>query len=312
MKKKLNINQQINHMKIINGIKFNIMTEDEAIEFLKYNNYFFKIKCFAKNFDKYKYGENKNKYINLEFAYLVELSRLDRSFRFFINKITLDIEHFAKTELINDFSKNNLEDGYEIIKEFLNQNEYIKKYFKNEKRFESSFNKDLIIKHRNNLAIWNFVEIISFGDFIKLYEFYYKKYPKKESMINFLTSVKHMRNASSHNNCLLNSINQPYKVIRKTKNLNTILSKIKTIKTKQRKEKLKNPLIHDFLTCVYAYYHYSENSSLKYDTFDELKNLIDARFTKNKEFFKNNQGLISSYNFVKNVVDYFYYQVYNQ
>ena len=60
MKKKLNINQQINHMKIINGIKFNIMTEDEAIEFLKYNNYFFKIKCFAKNFDKYKRIMNKN------------------------------------------------------------------------------------------------------------------------------------------------------------------------------------------------------------------------------------------------------------
>lgn len=311
MKKNLDVKTQVEYMKNKNGIKFNILDEDYAMKFLSYNSYFFKIKSFAKNFDKYKTGENKDKYINLEFAYIVELSRLDRVFRMFINRISLDIEHFAKTELMRDFAENNKEDGYSIIKEFLDENNYMRKYFFNENRFKDSFNKDLIIKFKDNLAIWNFIEVIPFGDFIRLYKFYYSKYPKNKSMENFLVCVKHIRNASSHNNCLLNSLKQPYKIIRKTIDLNRELSKINGLKQKQRKEKLKNPVIHDFIACIYLYYHYSKHSSLKYETFDELKKIIDVRCVEKKDYFIYNQELISYYKFVKCVVDYFYNKVYN-
>ena len=46
---KLSIKNQIIHMKEEKGIKFNIINEEEAKEFLKNNNYYFKIKSYAKN-----------------------------------------------------------------------------------------------------------------------------------------------------------------------------------------------------------------------------------------------------------------------
>lgn len=93
-KRKLSIDEQIDYMKNKSGIRFNIINEKEAKEFLTNNNYYFKIKSYAKNYEKYQEGENAGKYINLEFAYLKELSTLDMYFRRIIMKITLDTEHF--------------------------------------------------------------------------------------------------------------------------------------------------------------------------------------------------------------------------
>ncbi|MBQ3420249.1 MAG: Abi family protein, partial [Romboutsia sp.] len=62
-KNKLSIKEQISHMKNVQGIKFNIVNESEAEEFLKNNNYYFKVKSYAKNYNKYDRGINKGKYI---------------------------------------------------------------------------------------------------------------------------------------------------------------------------------------------------------------------------------------------------------
>ena len=50
-KEKFTIKQQINHMKTQN-IKFSLYDEEKAEKFLAYSNYYFKVKCFAKNFTK--------------------------------------------------------------------------------------------------------------------------------------------------------------------------------------------------------------------------------------------------------------------
>ena len=41
------------------------MNEEEAKDFLTYNTYFFKIKSYAKNYEKYINEPNRGKYINL-------------------------------------------------------------------------------------------------------------------------------------------------------------------------------------------------------------------------------------------------------
>lgn len=89
---KLTIIQQVEHMKK-QGILFDIVSEEEAISFLENNNYYFKIKAYKKAYYKDK---NIGKYIDLDFAYLKELSTVDALFRKIIVKITLDIEHFLK------------------------------------------------------------------------------------------------------------------------------------------------------------------------------------------------------------------------
>lgn len=46
---KLSISEQVEYMTIRKGITFRAVTEKDAEEFLKHNNYFFKIKAYAKN-----------------------------------------------------------------------------------------------------------------------------------------------------------------------------------------------------------------------------------------------------------------------
>lgn len=65
-------------------IKFTIMSKEEAKHFLTYNSYLFKIKAYAKNYSK---NPDHQTYINLEFAYLVDLSIIDMHLRKCIVKI---------------------------------------------------------------------------------------------------------------------------------------------------------------------------------------------------------------------------------
>lgn len=253
-KKKLSIEEQIQYMKNESGIKFNIMNEIYAKEFLKYNNYYFKIKSYSKNYDKYKHGNKKGEYINLEFAYLVELSTLDMYLRKFIIKMTLDVEHFLKTQLLRDSGKNKDVDGYDIVKDLFEKYPYIRENIS--KHGRNSATADLISKCDGEFAIWNIVEILSFGDIIKLYELYYKKYKTDNSMEKYLWSIKFLRNAAAHNNCLLNSLKTPYNVrIKPNREMNTFISKIPGIKTDSRIKKMKNPIIHDFLVTLYVFHN---------------------------------------------------------
>lgn len=101
MKKKLTIDEQIEDLKK-KGVTFEIMSEEEAKKFLRYNNYYFKLKSYAKN---YPINPKNGKYVNLEFAYLVELSKLDMYLRKIILGMCLDVEHILKTRMLYDLSE---------------------------------------------------------------------------------------------------------------------------------------------------------------------------------------------------------------
>ncbi|WP_350342361.1 Abi family protein [Proteinivorax tanatarense] len=300
-KEKLGIQEQIEHMNS-KGVMFNIIDEDEAKHFLKYNNYYFKLKSYAKNYNKY-FEEENEKYANLEFAYLMELSKIDMYFRRFIIKMTLDIEHFLKTQLLRDFEQNDKENGYDIIDELFSKHDYIKDNISRQDK--NSTCSDLIQKYKDDFAIWNIVEALSFGDFTKLYRIYYQKYPTKGSMERFLWSVRYIRNASAHNSCLLNSLKVPYsKTIRPNQQITKFLSEI-GISRKSRRNKMVNPVIHDFVVSLYVFNSVA-SESVKENTMRELKELMDDRVTYKKEYFEKNQFIKSYYNFLKTIVDYYY------
>ena len=297
-KQKLSIDEQVDYMKNKNGIKFNIVNEKDAKEFLVNNNYYFKVKSYAKNYEKYTAGKNAGKYINLEFAYLKELSTLDMHFRRIVLKMTLDTEHFLKTQLLRDFSYNDQENGYNIIGELFKRFPYIKDNI--ERKSKNSLCFDLVLKYINNFAIWNIVEAIGFGDFTKLYEIYYGKYKTKDSMEKHVWSVRSLRNAAAHNSCLLNSLRIPYnKEIRPNKEVMNFISKVNDISRKTRQDKMKNPVVHDFVVTLYVFSKIVTSDGIKKNTMEELKLFVDDRMIKHKEFFQNNQLVVSYYSFIK-------------
>ena len=312
-KLKLTIEEQIGDMESKN-IKFELYSVDDAKKFLKYNNYYFKLKSYAKN---YNINPQTKKYYNLDFAYLVELSKLDMYIRKIILELSLDVEHYLKVRLMNDLSNNSEEDGYNIVRLFLQYHPNALGDIQN-KADKYTFCSNLAEKHLNeykeaeNLAVWNIVELLSFGNFMELYELYYQTYPSF-NYSDYLKSIKFIRNAAAHNNCILSSLRKPnsIKKFSKTKKLANILGKIPEFRELPSKNAMmKNPVIHDFVALLFVY-----NDVMKVSATKEIRNkkmqeicfqFCDdgGRIRKNKTYFEKNPYIKEAYSFICNIIKY--------
>lgn len=311
-KEKLNVAEQIQHMKN-KGIKFNIENEEFAAEYLTHNTYYFKLKAYEKLYNKSPSGENKNKYINLEFAYLRDLATIDSLLRKKILSIAIDIEHYLKVALLKDFN-NSPEDGYEIIKELISKNE---EHFNNElaAKLRGRACSDLIQKYKNNFAIWNIIEIISFKDFANLYSLFYTRNKEtfcvKKNKDKFrgeyyylINPVRMLRNAAAHNNCMLINLNKAPNV---SFNFEHKVSKFlgeNGIKNTALNKQLSKPVVHDFCVMLYLFSCIAPKSAQQH-TFSELRELFLNRIIKNKDYYKNNPLISSAYDFMLKVINVF-------
>ena len=116
-----------------------------------------------------------------------------------ILSMTLDIEHALKTQLLYDLSQNSEEDGYKIVDQYLSADFMRVKSLHD--KIGKSASSDLVKKHQeknDHYALWEIVEVISFGEFIDLYQLYYSNYPSKNSdFSSYLWSIKFLRNAAA-------------------------------------------------------------------------------------------------------------------
>jgi len=279
------------------GIKFNIISEIEAQHFLEEHNYYFKLSSYRKNYVKYQFGENTGTYIDLEFAYLKDLSTIDMHLRYLLLELSLDLEHAIKLALIKDVELNPIEDGYHIISEFINNNGYIF----NPSR--ANYCEDLVTKHSGGVPcpIWAFCEIISFGDLTRLYKLYDNLYPKRLPVKPlFIYAIKNIRNAVAHNNCLINNLKSKTKV--PNNEIFNIVANIPNISTNLRQNKLKHYFLHDFVGLLYCYSALVKSEGLKKYQYKKLKALFYKRMLENKQFYKNNDTLKSSFKFCHLVI----------
>ena len=309
MKKKLTIDEQIEDLKK-KGVTFEIMSEEEAKKFLRYNNYYFKLKSYAKN---YPINPKNGKYVNLEFAYLVELSKLDMYLRKIILGMCLDVEHILKTRMLYDLSRNEKEDGYNIVKKYFWAYPNTKIEIL-QKADSYNFTSDLAVKHSldEEYSVWNLVELLSFGKFVELYTLYYQEY-NLSNYSDYLQSIKFLRNAAAHSNCLMSSIMKPKgeKKFRKTIKLTNALSKAqKEISLHARSKYMSYPAFHDFVALLFVYNDLlkeAANRNMRDKTMDELYHFFcekGGRVLKCKEYFEKNQVIAEAYRFISGVIQY--------
>lgn len=286
----------ISHMRA-KGIKFDIVKEDEAKIFLQNNNYYMKLASYRSNYDKRK---NNGEYINLDFAYLQELSTIDMHLRYLILQMCLDVEHALKTRLLKDIEDNPDEDGYDIIRRFVTK--YERSCQNIQKHKSSEYCRELIEKYYPYFPVWVFVELISFGDMVKLYEYYVERYPGRLKDSKLLYSIRDLRNATAHSNCLINKLqkgtNKPSAKIIK------FVSGIDTIGEAMRKSKLSNKFLYDFVTLLYVYNEFINVDIVKEKRFKQIQEFLEGRAVKNKQYFEKNECIKSAYTFAKKVIDY--------
>lgn len=282
------------------GITFNIDVTPEPQEFLEKHNYYLKLAAYRENYNKRTVGKNAGTYINLDFAYLKELSIIDMHLRYLILSMCLDIEHFLKVTLLHSIELNPNEDGYNIVKLFIatDNNQTVLSKIRSHK---SSYCRGLIDKYHPDYPAWVFVELISFGDLAHLCSFYEKTYGTAIGNRLLLNSVRDIRNACAHSNCLINNLkptgNTPH---------NQVVSRVKLINTISegtRDKRLKNKPLYDFVCLLYTYDEIVTSSELKSNRYTELNQLFNERIPRHKDWFAKNDLLRSSYQFTKKVVD---------
>ena len=311
MKKKLTLDEQINHLESKN-IRFSKMSQEDAKTYLENNNNYFKLRSYRTNFLKYQYGENKGKYENLEFAYLVDLAIVDTRLRMIILEMALNIEHFSKVKLLSIISKLEDEDGYTIVREYINQLTE-----KNKNRLEEEFCRNkrsvycnaLINKYELRLPVWVFVEIISFGSFLSFYRFCAEKLLSNDLLDDYylMMTVKDIRNAAAHNNCILNDLissnskHDPNYIMMKYINKNNNISK------QTRRNKFKNERIRQLCTLIYSHQKIVSSTGVKKHINENLNSFFDRVY---RDFdYKFSNTLRTSFDFLINIVDIFSKQV---
>lgn len=297
----LTTSEQINHLKQ-KGITFNVSSEDEAYHYLKYNNNFFKLSSYRKNYDK----NSKGKYINLDFGYLKDLAIVDMKLRYTIVQMALNIEHYAKMELLRVIEDNH-EDGYKICDDFLKslnarQSKKIKDEIKRNKY--NPYCGELFEKYNNTFPVWVFLELIPFGRLVSFYKFCAERYSSKR-MINkhfLLKTCKDIRNASAHSSCILNNLRPNTALYSPRDEVMKKLSEIGDFSKQTRVKKMSNSRIQQIATLIYTHNIIVTSEGVKEKGYKLLFEFSE-RMMKNIDYYDNNKMILSTFNFIDKVID---------
>ena len=297
------------------GITFKYITEENTEVYLTDINNYLRTAAYRRNYPKYTCGSNKGKYIELDFAYLQELSTIDMHFRFLINRMCLDIEQALKVKLIKDISNDINTNAYKIVEKFLSKNSHILKGL--EARIMSPFTGDLIQKYFNvqkvynptkerdehiiqgydDCPVWVLCEVITFGEFLRLYDFYYGNNAIISRSI--LGLVRSLRNGAAHNNCLL--ANLSHGTSKPPREIKDYVKKMNSISTSQRQKKLSCRPMLEFVALIYTY-ELVVTSKVKFHRSKELYKLFFERMTEKKYFFSTNDLIKTNYEFARKII----------
>ncbi|WP_415944667.1 Abi family protein [Megasphaera elsdenii] len=305
MKQKLSIDELITHMKN-KGIKFDIVSEQDARKFLTYNNYYLKLASYRANYDKCsENSQRKGQYQNLDFGYLKELSTIDMHLRYIIIEMCLDIEHFIKVRLVSAVTDTPDEDGYNVVKKYLKKEDpkfYILKTIHKHKSGE--YCKNLIEKYYPYFPIWVLVELISFGDLLHICRFYEKENNCTLIANNkFMNTVRDFRNAAAHSNCLMNKMTERMEATKQPDiKISQFIKQFQGISKQSRAKYLNMTFTYNIVTLLYVYNELVPIDA-KRNRFKELCTFVNSRVVRHKEYFYNNPKICGTYSFLKKVID---------
>lgn len=298
---KLTVPQIIEYCKNDLGITFDLMSQEKAADFLQKHNYFFRLKQYAEVCqEKTKSG----KYVGIDFGHLVELSTIDMFFRKLMLKMTIDLEHYLKVKIVNECQNNSADDGYLVVQAFLEKNPKIKEGLQNG-AFLAGYSGLNFVKYLQAPAVWNFVEMISFFDFINFFSFYYDYFHLKSEYTKRFDSVRRLRNMAAHNACALCN----FKPVQSFKYDTEIFFELAQgnigIGNSVISSCIKVPLLNDFSVMLSLYTRLITSPQVKEKTFEEIKAFFDGRMILHKEYFEGNSSVQNAYKFARAVLHFY-------
>ena len=172
---------------------------------------------------------------------------------------------------------------------------------------------DIIKKYpKPHLPIWAFVEIISFGRFVSFYKFCADRLMDQDMQDNhyLMKQIRDLRNAAAHNNCLLNDLRS--KICNPTPN-NSLMKALGEIGISKatRKSKMHNARIQQIVTLLYTHKKLVGSDGVHEHRSKDLHALISERMFRHKCYYLNNDTILTTFNFLRDVVDNWFLIEYN-
>ncbi len=297
------------------NIKFELITEKEAKLYLLDNNNYYNLILYKYNFERYFInGMFVEKFIDLDFAYLKDLAIIDYRTRLVLFKLIINIEHYLKIRILNSIQDIPNEDGYQVVNSYLEHDYNNKKY---PKRIHNSIKKKVTNKHYQklyfkynfnsnqkleNIPIWEFLELITFGELINFFEFYTTFYELKDKKYVFiLREVNKLRNAVAHNVKVLSELSEKDNNHR-IDNLIIYFLKDCGIGKEGRTTKLANSRIRQITYTLYIFNIIVSSKEIKNNVKYDITNLFYKRIILHKEYYNNNELLKSIYNYFDKII----------
>lgn len=287
------------------NIKLSPMKENDVSNFLNNKTYFFKLFSYRKNFEK-----EHEKYINLNFQKLVDISTIDMRLRYLLLEMCLDIEHTIKTIFVNEIIFNNFDNGYNFLNKFIIDNQNPTKLKNKIWNMVKRTNNNLYSKNKHNMPLWVVIECCDFGMLESIISYYLKSNPnsqlqflkinKKKGQCQILLQyIRNIRNKAAHNAVMLNSITTLSKDQRFTGQLNYLIKQFINESNESSKFLNKNAhieTINDLTTLFLVYDKLIPSGKMKQHRYEEIKKLI-IRVQKNRSDYTSNLPLQNTFKY---------------
>jgi abortive infection bacteriophage resistance protein len=290
----LTTNQLIEHMKDKN-ITFTHSTEADAYQMLTKTNYYFKLTSYRSNFAK----DENGKYQNLDFAYLTDLASIDMQLRDYLLDLSLDIEHGIKVVLINLISNDPQEDGYSIVQDF--RKNHTRQYNQTlDYLGKNKYLHDMYTKHHDHIAVWVFLEVMTFGTLSMFVDFYLERTRTKKVRIihNYLKFSKNIRNACAHSNPLLVNLFSDREFLRKP----SAPVKLAADRMQIADNYIQDLKINDLISLFYLHQQ-MQSIKMSQHRCHQGKRLI-KRFHRHEDWYADNTQLNTFFRILDNLIDY--------
>lgn len=241
---------------------------------------------------------------------------IDHRVRLLFFKIIIDIEHYLKIRILNLIENIEEENGYKAVNKYLerdfNDEKFPKKVHNSIFRkvgseyYKKIFSKYDIDKNQQleNIPVWEFLEIITFGELVNFYEFFSKEYNLENELKNIfiLREVVKLRNAVAHNSCVLSELDKKDNLHRAdTLVINYLIES--GVGKETRSNKLSNSRIRQMTYALYMFNEIVTSKGIKKNVTEDINELFFGRIIHHKEYYNNNELLKSVYLYFKKIIE---------
>ena len=302
--------KQVAHLKS-KGVRFDLISEADSIRYLTENSNYFRLRSYRTGFAKVEEGKRAGEYARLDFKMLIDLSIIDMLLRYEMLPMTLDVEHFAKVKLLGKIESSG-EDGYAVVADFLadydrtNDDGEVYNVTKNEiSRGKSSpYAASLIAKYPDfDYPAWAFLEVITFGTLAYFYKFCAERFDDQDMADDFylLQSVKGLRNACAHNNCIINDMTAGKPKHKARYAVMEALGGVDGVGAGQRRSKMSNERFQQIVTTLYMHERLA-SSGIHEHKCAELAEFVE-RMNRHLDYYAGNEQVLSGFDFLTKIIE---------